>query len=82
MNAMPMTAHVSTLRLPPWPSAVSVAKLFAGGLAGLLIWEIWARVFTKAVLGIAFMSFAGHVIYGAVAAYAFEKWASPQPSGM
>jgi len=25
--------------------------LFAGGLAGLLIWEVWARVLTKAVLG-------------------------------
>lgn len=26
-------------------------KLFAGGAAGLFIWEIWARVITKAVLG-------------------------------
>lgn len=26
-------------------------NLFAGGLAGLLIWEVWARVLTKAVLG-------------------------------
>lgn len=26
-------------------------KLFAGGAAGLAIWEIWARVLTRAVLG-------------------------------
>lgn len=41
----------SGIRIPPIPSLASLAKLFAGGLAGLLIWEIWARVFTKAVLG-------------------------------
>jgi hypothetical protein len=45
------TTGLSALSLPPIPSAASVAKLFAGGLAGLLIWEIWARVFTKLVLG-------------------------------
>jgi hypothetical protein len=28
-----------------------LAKLFAGGLIGLLIWEVFARVLTKAVLG-------------------------------
>ncbi len=36
------------------PAAISnrtLVHLFAGGLAGLLIWEIWARVLTKAVLG-------------------------------
>ncbi|MFM9974134.1 MAG: hypothetical protein ACKVON_06110 [Beijerinckiaceae bacterium] len=43
--------HVTALQFPPIPSLTSVAKLFAGGLAGLLIWEIWARVFTKLVLG-------------------------------
>ncbi len=42
---------VHALRIPPVPSLASLGKLFAGGLAGLLIWEIWARVFTKAVLG-------------------------------
>jgi hypothetical protein len=40
-----------TLRVPPVPSLASLGRLFAGGLAGLLIWEIWARVFTKLVLG-------------------------------
>jgi hypothetical protein len=45
------TTGFSALRIPPVPSLASIAKLFAGGLAGLLIWEIWARVFTKAVLG-------------------------------
>lgn len=29
----------------------TLLNLCAGGLAGLLIWEIWARVLTKAVLG-------------------------------
>lgn len=29
----------------------TLRNLFAGGLAGLLIWEIWARVLTRAVLG-------------------------------
>ncbi|MGL5361553.1 MAG: hypothetical protein ACRDBH_01640 [Bosea sp. (in: a-proteobacteria)] len=29
----------------------TLARLFAGGAIGLLVWEIWARVFTKWVLG-------------------------------
>jgi len=36
------------------PAAINnrtMVHLFAGGLAGLLVWEIWARVLTKAVLG-------------------------------
>lgn len=41
----------AVLKLPPIPSLPSLGKLFAGGFAGLLIWEIWARVFTKMVLG-------------------------------
>jgi hypothetical protein len=41
----------SAPRMPPVPSLASLGKLFAGGFAGLLIWEIWARVFTKLVLG-------------------------------
>jgi hypothetical protein len=45
------TSRFPALRIPPVPSLASIGKLFAGGLAGLLIWEIWARVFTKAVLG-------------------------------
>jgi hypothetical protein len=39
------------LKIPPIPSLSSLGKLFAGGFAGLLIWEIWARVLTKLVLG-------------------------------
>jgi hypothetical protein len=39
------------LQFPPIPSLSSIVKLFAGGLLGLLIWEVWARVLTKAVLG-------------------------------
>lgn len=51
---MNMTATDSTgfgLQLPPIPSLPSIGKLFAGGALGLFIWELWARVFTKAVLG-------------------------------
>lgn len=33
------------------PSTPTILKLFAGGAAGLLVWELWARVLTKAVLG-------------------------------
>lgn len=33
------------------PSPAALGRLFAGGLVGLLIWELWARVLTKAVLG-------------------------------
>ncbi len=33
------------------PSTETLLRLFGGGLIGLLIWEVWARVFTKAVLG-------------------------------
>jgi hypothetical protein len=51
MSATTGKPQFPAIRIPPIPSAASVAKLFAGGLIGLLIWEIWARVFTKAVLG-------------------------------
>jgi hypothetical protein len=33
------------------PSTRTIINLMLGGVAGLLIWEIWARVLTKAVLG-------------------------------
>ena len=35
----------------PIPNARTIANLAIGGLAGLLLWEIFARVLTKAVLG-------------------------------
>lgn len=35
----------------PIPSVRTIANLAAGGLAGLLVWEVFARVLTKAVLG-------------------------------
>jgi hypothetical protein len=41
----------SAIAIPSAPSASAVSKLFAGGALGLFIWELWARVFTKAVLG-------------------------------
>lgn len=33
------------------PAARTIVNLMLGGLVGLLVWEIWARVLTKAVLG-------------------------------
>ncbi len=42
------TAHASGL---PIPSLKTIAHLAAGGLAGLIVWEVFARVLTKAVLG-------------------------------
>ena len=33
------------------PGASTIFNLMIGGAIGLFIWEIWARVFTKAVLG-------------------------------
>ncbi len=33
------------------PSVRTIANLMLGGLIGLAIWEVWARVLTKAVLG-------------------------------
>jgi hypothetical protein len=33
------------------PSTATLLRLFAGGLVGLLLWEVWARVITRAVLG-------------------------------
>jgi hypothetical protein len=35
----------------PIPSLATVKNLAIGGLAGLMIWEIFARVITKAILG-------------------------------
>ncbi len=45
------TTGATALKIPAIPSLVSLCKLFAGGFVGLLIWEIWARVLTKMVLG-------------------------------
>lgn len=33
------------------PDAATLVRLFVGGLIGLVVWEVWARVLTKAVLG-------------------------------
>jgi hypothetical protein len=33
------------------PSPAILMRLFAGGLIGLAVWEVWSRVLTKAVLG-------------------------------
>lgn len=44
---MSMTAKPA----PVLPSLATIGRLFLGGLVGLLIWEVWARVLTRAVLG-------------------------------
>jgi len=46
-----MTPSTSLIRIPPIPGARTSINLMLGGLVGLLVWEVWARVFTKAVLG-------------------------------
>ncbi|OYU48242.1 MAG: hypothetical protein CFE31_11320 [Rhizobiales bacterium PAR1] len=45
-----MTMSTTTPRLAI-PSVQTILNLMIGGLVGLLIWEVWARVLTKAVLG-------------------------------
>ena len=35
----------------PLPSVGVLGQLFAGGFAGLMVWEVWARVITVLVLG-------------------------------
>lgn len=37
--------------IPSVPAAGTAAKLFAGGLAGLALWEIWGRVIAPMVMG-------------------------------
>lgn len=44
-------APVSLVSVPPIPRTQHLLKLFAGGLIGLLIWEIWARYLTPPVTG-------------------------------
>lgn len=38
-------------RFPALPGAGTLIRLFAGGLAGLLLWEVWAQVITPLVIG-------------------------------
>lgn len=46
-----MTMGAATFSNPPVPSVATLGKLFAGGLAGLIVWEIWAKVLTPPVAG-------------------------------
>lgn len=48
---MNMTMTPVETRRPALPGAGTIFNLALGGLVGLLIWEVWARVLTKAVLG-------------------------------
>lgn len=36
---------------PAPPSTATLGKLFAGGLAGLVLWEIWGRLIAPLVIG-------------------------------
>jgi hypothetical protein len=45
---MTMTASQPRLAIP---GVQTILNLMIGGLVGLLIWEVWARVLTKAVIG-------------------------------
>lgn len=51
MNANATLNRMPSLQPIPIPTVKTVTKLFAGGALGLLVWEVWARVLTKAVLG-------------------------------
>ncbi len=44
-------ASNSLVSVPPVPQVRQLLKLFAGGLIGLLVWEIWARYLTPPVAG-------------------------------
>jgi hypothetical protein len=45
------TARSAMVSWPPVPDARTLMRLFAGGLAGLLVWEVWARYATPPVAG-------------------------------
>lgn len=46
-----MTVSATTFSNPPIPKMAVLGKLFAGGLAGLIVWEFWARVLTPPIAG-------------------------------
>lgn len=46
-----MNGSAALFRLPPIPSVRTMINLMLGGALGLFIWELWARLLTKAVLG-------------------------------
>lgn len=48
---MQTTMIAGTGRANIIPGVRTLTNLFVGGLIGLLVWEVWARVLTKAVLG-------------------------------
>lgn len=45
------TANVPKIAIPALPDAQTLLRLFAGGLVGLVVWEIWARYATPPVAG-------------------------------
>jgi hypothetical protein len=46
-----MTAKSVAFANPPVPNVAVLGRLFAGGLAGLLIWEIWSHFVTPPIAG-------------------------------
>lgn len=46
-----MTAIATQRLVLPIPTPATLGRLMIGGAAGLALWEIWARLLTKAVLG-------------------------------
>jgi hypothetical protein len=46
-----MNINAPLVRIPSIPNTRMAINLMVGGALGLFIWEIWARVLTKAVLG-------------------------------
>ena len=45
------TTRIATRPTFEIPDTRTIVHLFAGGALGLFIWELWARILTKAVLG-------------------------------
>jgi hypothetical protein len=50
-NAVTKSINAVALENSSLPSIGTIGRLFVGGFAGLMVWEIWARFITVAVLG-------------------------------
>lgn len=46
-----VTARAPLISMPSIPDVQTLLRLFAGGLVGLLVWELWARYATPPVAG-------------------------------
>jgi hypothetical protein len=50
-SAVIQSTNFQPVQISALPSNRTIARLFVGGFAGLMVWEIWARFVTAAVLG-------------------------------